>query len=120
MNLSLNSLFLVYHSLLPLSALSALRYFDKHDGIKVQALELLVSVVSFVADPGSTPSILTVQELVHQLVLNGCTSTLPALLTFYADTKNDISMRRTIECIMFLLKTSPREVAMTLITVSKA
>ena len=99
------------------TALNAIRDFEKHDGIRVQALELLTCVVDFVAESSDIPKILNPQELIHQLVLNGCTSTFPSLLTFYADSKNEMSTRRTISCIMFLLKNSAKEVAMTLITV---
>ena len=98
-------------------ALNALRNFDQEQSIKVQALELLSCSIDFMTDPDAETSV-AVSDLVHQLILNGSTTTLPALLTYYCETRNEMSTRRAINCTSFMIRSGPPELAMTLVTVN--
>ena len=98
-------------------ALNALRHFDQEQSIKVQALELLSSSIDFMIDP-EAESPVAVSDLIHQLILNGSTTTLPALLTYYSETRNEVSTRRAINCTSFMIRSSPQELTLTLVTVN--
>ena len=98
-------------------ALMSLRNFDQEQSIRVQALELLSSSIDFMVNPDSIIP-MAIPDLIHQLILNGSTTTLPALLTYYCETRNEISTRRAINCISFIIRSSPQELTMTLVTVN--
>ena len=98
-------------------ALTALRNFDQEQSIRVQALDLLSSSIDFMVNPDSIIP-LAIPDLIHQLILNGSTTTLPALLTYYCETRNEVSTRRSINCISFIIRSSPPELTMTLVTVN--
>ena len=85
--------------------------------MRIQALELLSMVLDYMIDPDAPHDKLAISDVVHQLIVNGCTTALPALLTFYADTRNELSTRRAINCLNFVIRNSPHDLTMTLITV---
>lgn len=112
---------LIHHGAVVFS-LSALRHFENEVSIKTQALELLTSSIDAVVASNATtdenyPKLL-IHDLTHQLIVNGCTTTLPALFTYYTESENDVCIRRVMRCILFLLSYSPNDLMLTIIGVN--
>ena len=103
-----------------LFTLSALRSFDTQESIRVQALELLSSSIEYITADTETNEQAKppIQDTIRLLVLNGVTTVLPYLFTFYTETKNEVSTRRVISCLKFVFQHSPHELAMTILTIN--
>jgi len=95
-----------------------MKHFEAENCIKVQALELLETVLDFTLDVSDCiQDKLSKNDLLHQFIVNGCTSLLPNLLTFYTDLSYESSTRRVIACLTFIIKNSPQDLALAIITV---
>lgn len=87
-------------------SLSALRNFESEQSIRVQALELLSTSIDYVT--AKTPDGLSVHDMIHQIIVNGGTSILPQLFSYYCELKTDIAcIRRVMGCLSFLLLLAP-------------
>ena len=95
-----------------------MKHFEAENCIKVQALELLETVLDFTLDVSDCiQDKLSKNDLLHQFIVNGCTSSLPNLLTFYTELSYESSTRRVIACLTFIIKYSPQDLALAIITV---
>jgi len=118
------------------SLLALKKHMQKSSSVRVQALELLSTILEHVAkvdeeesskqqQQGATNRMTgnkhpmlpqssqrsTIQDAVHQLLLHGAASTLCRLLTLSVSNQHEISVRRAISCLTILVLETPPDLA---------
>lgn len=103
-------------------SMTAIRVFHRSSAsIRLQAVELLTHLLGFVETCNKSPTPLSSalkqctskSYVVHHLLLHGAASSLPALLDAFLRSSSEISVRRVLTCLTFLLTETPSDMAVT-------
>jgi hypothetical protein len=113
--------------------MTAIRLFHKSNGnIRVYAVELLTQLLCFVDDCATLPEEVmngrigagdrgdsrdkkhtSKNYVIHHLLLHGAASSLPSVLNLFLQSSSEISVRRTLKCLTFVLTETPPDMSVT-------